>query len=88
MFVCKYITCINSIGAINLDDSEFSESNKPEVVDTLLCDGTESNILDCVTIFEGSESCGQYEDAGIVCQGMLKLCFITMQCMYASVSPY
>ena len=52
-------------------DSEFSEGNKPEVINTILCVGTESRLFDCQLIFEGSESCGQYEDAGIVCQGKL-----------------
>ena len=62
-------------GAIGLTDSEFSERRKPEVIDSLLCDGTESSVLNCKIIFEGSESCGQFEDAGIVCQGKLKICY-------------
>ena len=50
-------------------DSEFSEGSKQETINSILCVGTESKLFDCQLIFEGSESCGQYEDAGIVCQG-------------------
>ena len=64
-------TAIHLPGAIALVDSEFSESNKPEVINTILCVGTETKLFDCQLIFEGSESCGQYEDAGIACQGKL-----------------
>ena len=56
-------------GAIALTDSEFPEGNKQEAINSILCIGTESTVFDCQLVFEGSESCGQYEDAGIVCQG-------------------
>ena len=52
-------------------DSEFPEGNKPEAVNAILCTGTESNVADCQIVIEGNESCGQFEDAGIVCQGKL-----------------
>ena len=50
-------------------DSEYSEGIKQEAINSILCVGTESQLVDCQFIFEGSESCGQFEDAGIVCQG-------------------
>ena len=56
-------------GAIALTDSEFAEGNKQEAINSILCVGTESELFDCQLIFEGTESCGQFEDAGIVCQG-------------------
>ena len=56
-------------GAIALTDSEFPEGNKPEVINSIRCSGTEPEVLNCIVVFEGSESCGQFEDAGIVCQG-------------------
>ena len=58
-------------GAIGLTDSEFSEGVKREVINTILCAGNESSVLNCPISFEGLESCGQFEDAGIVCQGKL-----------------
>ena len=58
-------------GAIGLTDSEFSEGIKQEVINTIFCAGNESSVLDCPIFFEGLESCGQFEDAGIVCQGKL-----------------
>ena len=63
------MTVLSLKGAIALTDSEFPESNKQEAVNSILCVGTESELFDCQLILEGSESCGQYEDAGIVCQG-------------------
>ena len=57
------------IGAIALTDSRFSEGRRPEVINDIRCSGSESEVLDCPLVFEGSESCGQFEDAGIVCQG-------------------
>ena len=54
-------------------DSEFPEGNKPEAINSIFCVGNEARVLDCRTVTEGSESCGQFEDAGIVCQGKLKL---------------
>ena len=56
-------------GAIALTDSEFPEDNKQEAINSIFCIGTESTLLDCQLNFEGSERCGQYEDAGVVCQG-------------------
>ena len=56
-------------GAIALVDSEFPEGNKPEAVNAILCTGTELSVVYCQIIIEGSESCGQFEDAGVVCQG-------------------
>ena len=50
-------------------DSEFSEGIKQESINSILCVGIESELFDCQHVFEGSESCGQFEDAGIVCQG-------------------
>ena len=55
-------------------DSEFSEGNKQEAINSILCVGTESELSDCQLMFEGSESCGQFEDAGVVCQGKIQQC--------------
>ena len=53
-------------------DSEFSEGSKWEVINSILCIGTESELFDCQLVIEGSESCGQFEDAGVVCQGKIQ----------------
>ena len=45
------------------------------MINTIVCDGSESNVSECQIVFEGSESCGQYEDAGIVCQGKAQTSF-------------
>ena len=57
------------LGAIALTDSEFSEGSKPETVHDLQCNGTELEVLNCHYVLQGNESCGQFEDAGVVCQG-------------------
>ena len=49
-------------------NSEFPEGNKPEAVNAIVCTGTELSVVDCQIVIEGSESCGRFEDAGIVCQ--------------------
>ena len=61
--------CLILKGAIALMDSEFPEGNRQEAINSILCVGTESKLFDCQLVFEGSESCGQFEDAGVVCQG-------------------
>ena len=69
LVILSEMTLLFLKGAIALTDSEFSEGSKQETINSILCVGTESKLFECQLVFEGSESCGQYEDAGIVCQG-------------------
>ena len=56
-------------GAIALTIPEFAESIKPTLVTSLTCIGDEDRLPACIINNDNSASCGQFEDAGIVCQG-------------------
>ena len=61
-----------SLGAIALTDAQFSEGNIPVSISSLSCIGNEPTLQQCsVNIEENVESCGRFEDAGIICQGMM-----------------
>ncbi len=63
-----FIQCFY-VGAIPLVDSLFAESIKPTVITSLKCQGNETVLVNCQINNELVSSCGQFEDAGIVCQG-------------------
>lgn len=60
------------IGAITLQPiNPFDEVDRPSAVEYLLCSGVETSITDCAVNTEVVENCGQYEVAGVACQGKL-----------------
>lgn len=60
-----------SLGAIALTDAQFAERNNPVSIYSLACLGNEDDLTRCRINVGVSESCGRFEDAGIVCQGRI-----------------
>jgi hypothetical protein len=58
------------IGAIALTDAQFAEGTSPVLITSQNCLGTEESLTDCTNLGDDTGSCGRFEDAGIVCQGM------------------
>lgn len=72
-----------TLGAIPLTDSHHAESKKQSVINSLRCNGTESQLTNCLINEEFSGTCGQFKDAGVICQGTgnistWKECFISL----------
>lgn len=57
-------------GAINLTNPLFAEGNAPISITSLSCDGSEEELSECSLNTGELVSCGRFEDAGIVCQGV------------------
>ena len=87
------ILCVNSIyyvcfwmvlGAIALNDAQFAEENHPISINSLNCFGNEESIMSCSINEDNSGSCGRFEDAGVVCQGIAIIIVMT----YSDAFPY
>ena len=50
---------------------QFSETSLSVLVEDLSCNGTEPSILQCRYGSGTDTSCGPFENAGIVCQGII-----------------
>ena len=57
------------IGAIAVTSEVFSEGTLSTVLIDVNCTGSESSLTYCSTGHIADYDCGQYEDAGVVCQG-------------------
>lgn len=55
-------------GAVGLTDTSFAEDGAFFAITSLACKGSEENLFDCS--FSNDDSCGVFEDAGVVCQGV------------------
>lgn len=58
------------VGAIALTDAQFAEGSNRVSINSLNCVGTEDSLANCSGNLAASGSCGRFEDAGIVCQGI------------------
>jgi len=58
-------------GAITLNNSLYAEGNLPTHINTVSCRGAETLLLNCPFNNVAVGSCGRFEDAGIICQGIV-----------------
>lgn len=58
------------IGAIALTVPQFAEGSNRISINSLNCVGTEDSLAVCSGNSAAAGSCGRFEDAGIVCQGV------------------
>ena len=56
-----------SSGAIAVTSGSFRETSVPHVLSDVSCQGSEANLLQCM--YNTVASCGQAENAAVVCQG-------------------
>ena len=82
---CIYLCCgyvilcccnLHSTGAIALNNSPFAEDSLPIHVDILSCRGEETMLLSCPYNNVEVRSCGRFEDASVICQGIPYCTFI------------
>ena len=58
------------IGAIALTNEPFSEAVAPLLIRDIGCVGAEPSVLQCPHNTMPGSDCGQFDDAGAVCQGV------------------
>ena len=57
-------------GAIAVTSGLFSDDSQSPTVSEVQCTGSETDLLSCYhSNFIDSSSCGNHDDAGVVCQG-------------------
>lgn len=64
-----FFPCV-CVGAIALTNTQFAEGINRVSITSQNCVGTEDSLASCSDLGGASGSCGRFEDAGIVCQGM------------------
>ena len=68
--ICIVCCNLHSTGAIALTNSPFAEGSLPIHVDSLTCRGNETVLLGCPYNNVEVRSCGRFEDASVICQGI------------------
>ena len=76
----NYYTCTSmysgihaTLGAIGLNSQIFTDQQAPLLIRDLECSGNEPSLLNCTFNKRLDTSCGQFEEAGIVCQGISQI---------------
>ena len=78
-----YFHVLPHAGAIMLHpNNPFDEGNLPSSINYLQCTGDEDRISDCNVNTEIVDTCGRYEDAGIVCQGTTIVLYVHSHNIY------
>ena len=57
--------------AVTTGSFRFSETSLPHLLSDVICQGSETNLLQCQ--YSTTVSCGTTEDAAVVCQGRLQI---------------
>ena len=70
MSVCVLVTQSLSIGSVALSGAYFGSGSDAILLDSVVCRGTESSLLECNTNPIGQHNCDHSEDAGVRCEGM------------------
>ena len=60
----------------------FGTSFIPTFINSVSCFGNESSIFDCTIDYEGSDSCGPFADAGVICQSIHFYTVYILVCYY------
>ena len=62
---------IHAAAAVARLRATFGQARGPIFLDDVGCNGTESQLVDCSNIGVGIHNCRHFEDAGVVCAGMI-----------------
>lgn len=69
--VCTQLGFIGAVSALRF--ASFGQSSGPIWLDQLACTGTEGSLCECPANNIGTHDCSHFEDAGVICQGKLKM---------------
>ena len=59
-------------GARAASGGVFSAGSGPILLDSVQCVGNEATLLNCSAEGVGQHDCSHFEDAGVICESMLK----------------
>uniref|UniRef100_A0A3Q3ANV5 SRCR domain-containing protein n=1 Tax=Kryptolebias marmoratus TaxID=37003 RepID=A0A3Q3ANV5_KRYMA len=76
--VCRQLGCGPAKAAKSL--AFFGYGSGPILLDNVKCNGIELELSDCVHVEWGQHNCGHHEDAGVICERMLRLVGGQHQC--------
>jgi len=66
-FSARTLLCFAPTGATAFSNAQFGRGTGPIFLDTVLCTGTESRLIDCGHEGIGNHNCEHPEDAGVRC---------------------
>ena len=74
-YVCNHYISVSasmviSVDAVPLRGAYFGSGSGDILLDNVVCQGTESSLLECNTNPIGLHNCDHSEDAGVRCEGM------------------
>ena len=64
------------LGGVPLNKGFFGNGSGPIILDNVVCQGTESSLLECATNPIGEHNCDHSEDAGVRCEGAFNTSFL------------
>ena len=69
--VCHQLGFFGTANAVRGTQFGFASSDQPIWLDDVACTGSEMYLSDCQSNGYGNHNCYHYEDAGVICEGII-----------------